>query len=63
MPLMSIADQKRLPLLRKVTRSVNPILSTLGILCDFRALAAVYNINCGHVSNTYIINDMNKRHN
>ena len=40
---------------RNITCSVNPILSTLGRLCDyeFRALAGVYNINCVHVSNSY----------
>jgi len=50
---MSTADQR---LLRNITRSTNPILSTLGRLCDyeFRSPAAVYNINCVHVSNAAI---------
>ena len=43
MPLASIADQRRLTFLRNITCSANPILSTLGRLCDydFRALTAV----------------------
>jgi len=53
---MSIADQRRLTFLINITRNANPILSMLGRLCDYdyRALAAVYNINCVHVSNSYI---------
>jgi len=56
MPLMPVADQRRLTFLRNITCSANPVLSTLGRLCDydFRALAAVYNINCVHVTNSYI---------
>jgi len=56
MPLMSIADQRWLTFLRNIPCSANPILSTLGRLCDydFRALIVVYNINCVHVSNSYI---------
>ena len=44
---MSIADQRRLTFLRNITCSTNPILSTLGRLCDYdyRSPAAVYNIN------------------
>ena len=46
---MSVADQRRLTFLRNITcsRPTNPILSTLGRLCDYdyRSLAAVYNIN------------------
>jgi len=55
MPLMSIADQRRLTFLRNIACSTSFILSTLGRLCDydFRSLAAVYNINCVHVSNSY----------
>jgi len=56
MPFVSIADQRRLTFLRNITCGTNLILSTLGRLCDydFRALAAVYNINCVHVNNSYI---------
>jgi len=47
MPLISIADQRRLTFLRSITCSTNPILSTLGRLCDYdcRAPTAAYNIN------------------
>jgi len=53
---MSIADQRRYTFLRNMTCSANPILITLGRLCDydFRAPAGVYSINCVHVSNSYI---------
>jgi len=56
MPLMSIADQRRLTFLRNITCCTSSILRTLGRLCDceFRALAAVYNINCVRASNRYI---------
>jgi len=54
---MLIADQRRLTFLREIAckLNVNPILSTLGRLCDydFRALATIYNIDCIHVSNSY----------
>ena len=44
MPSMSVADQRRLTFLRNITCIANPILSTLGRLCDydFGAVAAVY---------------------
>jgi len=46
MPSMSVADQRRLTFLRNITCIANPILSTLGRLCDydFGAVAAVYNV-------------------
>ena len=53
---MSIVDQRRLTFQRNITCSTNLILSTLGRSCDYdyRAAAAAYNINCVHVSNSYI---------
>jgi len=56
----TILDVNRWPntttFLRKIACSVNPILSTLARLydSDFTALAAIYNINCVCVSNSYI---------
>jgi len=59
MSLMSTADQRRLTFLRNITCSANPVLSMRARLRDyeFRVYSTgscLYNINCVHVSNSYI---------